>query len=129
MIKEAWVSPETKVQQFMANEYVAACGKTPTGELIFKCDAAAGTLYYYPYGKPGSSQYIGDYHPCNKTHYVSPSQAEIYKGFVDYGGGWFGWPNGQEDSGEAVLVWRGESGRNGHATKSLSDEIINVVRS
>lgn len=66
MIKEAWVSPETKVQQFMANEYVAACWKikcnVPTG---FGFDDANGNGKY----DRGETKYTWDgSYGCGEYH-------------------------------------------------------------
>lgn len=41
-MKEKWVFPQTEVQQFMANEYVAACENSSGTIYKFVCDAGAG---------------------------------------------------------------------------------------
>lgn len=117
-MKEAWIRPLTEVQKFVANEYVAACGVRPDGTYIFKCDAPKGNLYID--GRNGYA-YLGSYHPCGKTH--TTKNPNYSTGWVDYNN------NGRRDSNENVLVWRGESGMNGHATKSLTEGEINTVRS
>ena len=135
MNKEAWVRPETMVQQFAANEYVAACGKTPTGEYFFTCDAPGGSVWadldrngQYKTASlfDWSSEELGGYHPCNKKHPTS-STSDFYNGFVDYNG------NNRLDAGEEVLVWVefNSFGRvsNYHASKSLTIGEVEVVRS
>lgn len=47
MERKVWRRPLTRVQQFEANEYVAACGDTEYGNYLFECDAPGGRLYYY----------------------------------------------------------------------------------
>ena len=120
MNKEAWVRPETMVQQFAANEYVAACGESGV-TYNFKCDApSGGAVYYYPNGRGGSveeaagySWFLGSqYHPCGDTHEAESSNA-FYDGFIDRN------HNEQEDYGEAVIVWLGKSGNNCHCTTNL----------
>ena len=119
-MKRIYESPKAYVEMFTPNEYVAACGDS--GKVYkFVCDAPRGTLYYYRYsdgtidgnytGWRGAHE-LGSYHPCRKTHEAS-STSGFYDGFVDYNN------NGRHDAGEGVIVWRGENGRNGHATTEL----------
>lgn len=129
MMKAIWTKPRAEVEQFMANEYVAACGDEHR-KYKFLCDAPAGTLYMYdnlsarndppakwPTNKFWGYEYtaadeLGSYHPCGKTH-EAPTKGQYYWGFVDYD------DDGMHDSDETVIVWRGESGWNGHATAQL----------
>lgn len=85
MIKEAWVSPETKVQQFMANEYVAACGDSGV-VYNFECNAGNKNNMYSVKDARGNSFKVAGhkvdgvdwfYHPCGETH-----KAESNSGFV-----------------------------------------------
>lgn len=143
MEKKIWSKPEMHEFVFAANEYVAACGDQ---NRVFKfvCDAVAGPLYYYknwlvsvvngvtnkPTNLPGSlygwnSDEAGNneagtellgvlYHPCGETHEASVTD-EFYWGFVDYNA------NARNDGDdETVIVWRGDKGNNGHATKDLN---------
>lgn len=121
MMKKEWVRPLTIVDQFVPNEYVAACGDK-NKVYKFTCDADGGWLYYFPnsdgtidgeYTGSGSAKLIGSYHPCGKTHEASVTD-DFYDGFVDYN-----W-NGSMDSGEGVIVWRGPKNNNGHATQNLN---------
>lgn len=121
-MKKRWEEPMILVQQFVANEYVAACGDE-NKVYQFVCDAPAGFLYYYPStdgkidgentGAWWRRQLLGDYHPCDAKHEASVT-SEFYDGFVDYN------YNGWHDEGEGVIVWLGKDGDNGHATKNLN---------
>ena len=121
MEKQKWVRPQAVVQEFVANEYVAACGDS--GKVYnFECNAPGGFLYYYPNGDGtidgkytgnGNARLIvGLYHPCGTKHEAQVTN-DFYDGFVDYN------YNGKYDDGEGVIVWRGPNNNNGHATKNL----------
>lgn len=120
-MRKEWMEPVIEVQEFVANEYVAACGDSGT-VYKFTCDAPGGWLYYYPesdgqidgnYTVSGSQKRIGSYHPCGATHEASVTDA-FYDGFVDYN------RNRKQDPGEGVIVWRGPNNKNGHATTNLN---------
>lgn len=122
-MRKEWMEPVIEVQEFVANEYVAACGDS--GKVYnFTCDALAGPLYYYPesdgqingnYIGSGRAEYLGSYHPCNAKHKASAT-SDFYDGFIDYN------QNRKQDSNEGVIVWI-ERGRwnywDGHATTNL----------
>lgn len=129
-MKMRWEEPRILAEKFMPNEYVAACGDTEYGNYLFKCDAPAGTLYYYPqsdgkidgqYSGWGSAERMGSYTPCSATH-EAPTTGDFYDGFVDRN------RNGRQDSGEGVIVWRNREWGilgwrwNGHATTNLDME-------
>lgn len=116
-----WERPMVVVDTFAANEFVSTCGDKGT-IYKFECDALRGWLYYYPesdgqidgkHDKNDQHGLIGWYHPCGEKH-EAPKTDGFYDGFVDYNG------NGRQDDGEGVIVWRGRSGRNGHATSKLN---------
>lgn len=117
-----WERPMVVVDAFVANEFVSACGDKGT-IYKFKCDAPGGPLYYYPksddkidgvHNPHDRAKFISLlYHPCGADH-EAPKTDGFYDGFVDYN------LNGKQDSGEGVIVWRGQSGRNGHATTNLN---------
>lgn len=129
-MKKVYEAPVVHLEQFVANEYIAACGEK--NEVYkFKCDAPAGTLYYYPWGDgtidgkyTGNEQpwWLGSYHPCSKEHEASKT-SDFYDGFVDYN------RNGKHDDGEGVIVWRGRSGWDGHATKNLDMKTWETTKS
>lgn len=104
MSKNVWVQPQTVVQQFVANEYVAACGDSGT-IYKFECNAPEGTLYYYPNSDgnidgigSGYAKKLGGYEPCNDKHEAADT-GDFYDGFVDYN------KNKSYDDGEGVIVW------------------------
>lgn len=130
MKRAIWTKPRAEVEQFMANEYVAACGDS-NRVYYFQCDAPRGTLYYYPTGDgevdgvyTGNSEAtkLGSYHPCGSTHEAATTNP-FYDGFVDRNG------NGTCDTGEACIVWRGRWGGNGHATAQLDMDSWETARS
>ncbi|MDD3185466.1 MAG: hypothetical protein PHD70_05635 [Anaerostipes sp.] len=128
--KKQWIYPQAVGEVFTPNEYIAACGDS--GKVYyFKCDAPAGTLYYYPTsdgavdGIRASStgaKKLGIYHPCNITHQAA-STNPFYDGFVDRNG------NKKQDKGEGVIVWRGEYQNNGHATNNLNMDSWETAKS
>lgn len=120
-MRRAYESPRMVVEQFEANEYIAACGDS--GKVYyFECTAPAGNLYYYKnsdgnidgiYNGNGSATLLGSYHPCSAKH-EAESTNPFYDGFVDRNG------NKKCDDREAVIVWRGPRNNNGHATAELN---------
>lgn len=131
MEKRTWVKPEMNAVTFAANEYVSACGDQ-NRTYTFECDAKGGWLYYYrnlivewvdgAWNKLTNwsgqdKDLLGSYSPCPADHEASTTD-DFYWGFVDYNN------NGRHDTSgnrgdETVIVWRGENGRNGHATANL----------
>ena len=130
-MKKEWARPLAIVQNFVPNEYVAACGDSGT-VYKFVCDAPAGTLYYYPKGDGNvDGVYTGDgravklgisYHPCSIAHEAS-STSPFYDGFVDLN------YNRKCDKGEGVIVWRGPKNDNGHATANLDMSTWETLKS
>lgn len=127
-MKKAYVKPSMESEAFVPNTYVAACGDPEYGSYLFECDAPGGPLYYYRTDWWGNKEasYIGSYNPCHEKHEASKA-SEFPDGFIDYN------RNGQEDSGEACVVWieRGIIGniRNAHATKNLDRESWETAKS
>lgn len=126
MAKKEYSKPMLKSEAFVPQSYVAACRDT-NKVYKFTCDAPRGPLYYFP-DKPASGaqptvgsegSFIGSYKPCSEYH-EADTKSGFYWGYVDYGGGFLDFSNGKLDEGELVIVWRGENGRNGHATKQLN---------
>lgn len=115
-MKEKWVFPQTEVQQFMANEYVAACGVNTKGEYLFKCDAPKGYLVYYL--RDGSEFRVGGgYEPCGETH-TTANLEDFFDGHVDFSSHRTG------DAGDLnVIVWAPGTGKKYHATTNLDYKI------
>ena len=70
MEKKIWTRPMAQVEQFMANEYVAACWK-------IKCNVPSGTGYYETNGRAGYQEggrgqtgddYIASGYGCGTYH-------------------------------------------------------------
>lgn len=122
-MKKSYVRPVMQCEEFAANEYVAACGDK-NRVYKFVCDAPEGILYYYNsrnsdgtidgvYEGSGQATMLGSYSPCDKKHEASTTDS-FYDGFVDRNN------NRECDDGEAVIVWRGPWGIQGHATATLN---------
>lgn len=122
-MKRRYERPSAYIEEFTPNEYVAACGDH--GAVYnFECNAPGDPLYYYKDGRDkGNQKLLGySYHPCSAKHKASRYDA-FYDGFVDYN-----W-NRREDEGEAVIVWRGPKGNNGHATTKLDMKTWETAKS
>ena len=70
MEKKIWTAPKAEVENFMANEYVAACWK-------IYCNVPSGTGYYETNGQPGyqeggyftqGDEYIASGYGCDEWH-------------------------------------------------------------
>lgn len=125
-----WMNPKIVIEEFVANEYIAACGDE-NRVYKFTCNAPKGTLYYYPdsdgtvngvYTGTGSASRLGSYRPCDVEHEASTTNP-FYDGFVDRNS------NGNCDSGEEVIVWRGPRNNNGHATAQLDMDSWETAKS
>ena len=145
-MKMRYERPSMDVEQFMANEYIAACGDSGTNYL-FECNAPKGDLYYFSksdgvldgiYNGNGGKKYIGGFSPCGKKHPTNSSN-DFYEGFVDYNGNGTYDPNGgtnrqgKKTPPESVIVWieRGFFGsiKNAHATKNLDIDSWETAKS
>ena len=126
MEKKIWTAPVAEVEQFMANEYVAACGDK-NKIYYFQCNAPEGTLYYYKkndglidgkYTGTGSATQLGSFHPNLSVLHEADSTDPFYDGFIDYN------RNKKHDADEGVIVWIENEGsfwgEDYHATKELN---------
>ena len=131
-MKKVWSRPLTVVQNFEANEYVAACGDE-NKVYKFTCDAGGGVsgdVYLETNGKAGlqtdwvgGDSYLGGYHACGKTHEAS-TKDDFLNGYYVVDGGLFG-----EDTVTPVIVWRGSKGNNTHCTENLSMDSWEIAKS
>ena len=137
MEKKAWENPLTMVQQFVPNEYVAACGDT-NNEYVFQCDAMGGifgTVFYSDgddkfepvlTGILGGDKYMGTgYHACGEKH-VTQTGDEFIEGW--YVTGWDA-VTGQGDIAKKVIIWRGPDGNNIHCTTNLDKNTWETAKS
>ena len=90
-MKKRWEEPRILVQQFMPNEYVAACGDSGV-VYNFECNAGRIGREYNVYLEDGTpyatskrdyggchTDYSG-YHPCGETH-KADSDSGFLKGY------------------------------------------------
>lgn len=45
MMKKKWIEPETKIQRFMPNEYISACGELDDGTVLYSASISVETAY------------------------------------------------------------------------------------
>lgn len=120
MTKNVWVQPQTVVQQFVANEYVAACGDI-NKVYKFTCDAGWTGLTgstVYTNGEDGimgtgDDVRLGSYHKCGETHEASVMD-DFIPGYLRKN--ILGEPVGER---QEVIIWRGPNGDNIHCTAQL----------
>ena len=130
MNEKVWVRPLTMVQQFEANEYVAACGDL-NKVYKFKCDAGggkSGSVYLETNGKPGlqtgwgGDRYLSGYHACGTTHEAKTTD-DFRDGYY-VTSSWF-----EGDKVTPVIVWRGPNNDNTHCTENLNMDSWETVKS
>lgn len=132
-----WRRPETVVDKFEANEYVAACGDSGT-VYKFKCDAGggkSGTVYLETNGRPGlqtgrgGDQYLSMYYACGITH-EAESDDDFQRGYYvteEWVGGI--WGGHFETITTDVIVWRGPNNDNTHCTTNLDMDSWETAKS
>lgn len=131
MEKQKWVRPQAVVQEFVANEYVAACGES--GKVYkFECNAGKSNTYYAVKDSSGniatiSGKYMegglfhNSYHPCGATH-----EAESDSGFLK--GYHLDDPYTREDENIPVIIWTNNN-TNVHCTTNLNMESWETAKS
>lgn len=131
-MKKTWNEPKILVQQFVPNEYVAACGDSGT-VYKFKCDAGNKNKEYNVFfngedGIAGTADDVawtasafynpthreGYFHPCDTTHEASTSD-DFINGYM-YEQGRKGRNTGDMIP---VIVWT-DNGTNTHCTTNLN---------
>ena len=97
-MKKTWMEPQIEVQQFMANEYVAACGDSGV-VYNFVCNAGSKNSAYNVYladGTPyatsgrdsgGCKTDYYSYSPCGETH-EAESNSVFLDGYMYKQGDW-----------------------------------------
>ena len=120
-MKKTWEEPRILVQQFMPNEYVAACGDE-NKVYNFKCDAgggAPGKVYEdsnhsgeWDFGDKALTGPLSTYHACGKTH-SAPTDDEFIDGFYV--------PISNPLEVTKVIIWT-EGGTNVHCTTNLNKD-------
>ena len=138
MTKNVWVQPQTVVQQFVANEAVAACGDHGVNYL-FTCnagDGVYGSVYQETNGRPGlqtggwgddqNAEYGHDFfreygfHACDTTH-VASTDSDFLNGYYC--------AQGNTRNPVKVIIWKGEHNNNVHCTTNLDMDSWETDRS
>lgn len=122
-MKRVYERPMMFAQEFMANEYVAACGDS--GKVYkFVCDAVGkygtGLSGYTVYtngvdkiSETDDDVILGSYAPCTATHEAN-AKDDFIPGYMKKN--IVGYPIGEAIP---VIIWRGEDGNNIHCTTDL----------
>lgn len=125
MVKNVWVQPQTAVQQFVANEYVAACHDI-NKVYKFKCDAptewGSGLVFvetndqpglqYNPFNPKDSDELRSSYHPCGATH-EAPTTDTFLNGYYVHDLESVFKPT-------PIIIWTGLNDDNTHCTTNLN---------
>lgn len=130
-MRKEWMEPVIEVQEFVANEYVAACGDS--GKVYnFECNAGKRRNFYYVYtngtdGVPNTPDDVllgSTYHPCGETH-SAESNSDFAHGYM-YKAGLLGPDKSKRID---VVIWRGEKGDNIHCTINLNIDSWTTAKS
>ena len=115
----AYVRPIMDVENFTANDFIAACGDS-NYEYLFECNANSGGWFtnggsvYVDSNKNGewsalTDERLGSYSPCSEKHKTQNGD-DFLDGFLVAGLG---------TKVKKVKIWRGEDGNNIHCTTNL----------
>lgn len=128
-MKKAFAMPKIVVEQFVPNEYVAACGDSGK-EYLFECNAGEEWKKYAVKDSAGSiatisgrymDGYWNYYHPCGETH-KAPSNDVFLSGYhLDD-------PRTDGDENIQVVIWT-ENNTNVHCTENLYMETWETAKS
>lgn len=130
MEKRSYVKPILSGEEFVPQNYIAACGDV-NSVYKFECEAPGGTLFYYPesdgsidgeYTGTKEAVKLGSYNPCHKKHEASTTD-KYYDGYIR-NRNWDG-----SYTIRKVIVWRGPNDDNGHATGNLDISSWEVAKS
>ena len=150
-MKKQWGKPLTSVQEFVPQEFIAACDQSgATQTYYFKCDAGDASGRYdvildsnrnlvldgeWSY-RNGSWQWravngnrdtwLTDglyYHPCNETHTVTVPYGTSVENIFPHG--WMQTKSSHSNNSAdwtEVRIWRGDNNNNVHCTTNLKPE-------
>lgn len=136
-MKRVYENPRMVVEQFEANEYIAACGDSGT-VYKFECNAGSKWNSYHVYlNGPDGKAYTSDdidwsarsgnlrtYSPCGATHEASTTD--------DFPAGYMhkvsGWNNKNTGNPISVIVWT-DGGTNTHCTANLDMDSWETAKS
>lgn len=131
-MKGTWEAPRIMVQEFEANEYVAACGDSGT-VYKFTCTAGGGEAGdVYADDGTNLTPGLGYYHACGITH-EAPVTDDFISGYYIQNGGndrtgyqtWLGWKAYEKIP---VIIWT-DGGTNVHCTTSLDKHSWETAKS
>ena len=120
MKKKVYEKPILTTEEFVPNEYVAACEHSESGAGLYKfvCDAGGGRKgdIFLENGTNLTEGYWHYYHACDKAH-QAPTTDEFEKGYF--------YANGGNDRVKGytripVIIWRGDGDI--HATENLNQD-------
>lgn len=143
-MKKEWGKPLTSVQEFVPQEFIAACGDGITEyHYFFMCDAGQGNEYkvWLDNGdgvfqqsrdtqltqnyNPFTGQQATVYSPCNEKHDVTVTEDQLGQIDVIFPYGWMclvdSW-GVHTNNPIKVRIWRGEDNDNIHCTTHLDSE-------
>lgn len=122
-MRKIWTMPQAVVQQFAANEYVAACGDSGT-TYNFECNAGGGERGDV-FTEDGVNLTSGErhyYYACGTTHSASETDDFFNGYFVLNGGndreGYYTWSGYHEYEKIPVIIWNGDG--HVHCTTKLN---------
>lgn len=119
-MKKVWVEPEILVQQFVANQYVAACGESGT-VYKFECNAGDKKKKYAIKDENGKVATISGlkmdgewryYHPCGEKHLAESNSGFLTGYHIDD-------PSTRKDEWIKVIIWT-ENDTDVHCTTNLN---------
>lgn len=130
MEKQKWVRPQAIVQEFVANEYVAACGDSGT---VYKFECNAGSSYkeYAVKDSNGkiatiSGRYMdgvfSSYSPCGETHEAESNSGFLKGYYLDDPDTWW------KDEKIPVIIWTNNN-TDVHCTTNLNMESWQTAKS
>ena len=141
-MKMTYEAPVMDVEQFLANEFFAACGDVAGTAYKFECNAGEGYPYKgsgnvwvesngvpglqkegysekFPFGYVRADRSLGGYHPCGKTHTAS-SEDDFLNGY---------YVSNATGEVEDVIIWTGRFRNDVHCTTNLDINSWEVEKS
>lgn len=129
-MRKTWEEPKIMVEEFSANEYVAACEGTEYGDYLFECNAGNMGTNYAVKDASGRTATISGYYlngsrgwftPCKETHQSSTVDVYLTGYHLDD-------PTTPNDENIEVIVWTNNN-TDVHCTTNLDRESWPIVRS
>lgn len=120
--------PVLNVEQFTANEFIAACDDSVNEYYKFECNAGGGNYgnvyedtnkdnkFDLRYDKELTEWFFEPYHACGATHYVKKGEEG-----TTFTNGWYRQFGSLKTI--PVVIWKGENNDNVHTTSALINQI------